>query len=403
MPAAPSPNEPPFSAVGHWEGAWDEAPLCAWAAALRRQLGARPVTLGLLFTTPGYFEHASALLELVRVHAQVPVLAGCSSPGLVRNGREIEDGEGLVLALYSLPDTTVATIVVPAGEGAGGAAAGGVDAAGIGGWLAFLEPFHSDAEAFLEGWQHAFPGTPVFGGLAAGDASASRAQVYRDGEVIEEGGVALGFRGVRLLGMVAQGCTPVGETWTITRADGNIVHRIGNRPAVAVLEQTFEELSDEVKRRSRGNFFAGLVMDEYRENYGRGDFLVRSLLGADPDSGSLAVAALPRPGQTLQFQLRDAAAADEDLRVMLGQLRDRLARAPVYGGCLCVCSGRGRALFGEADHDAALVRQILGPVSIAGFFCNGEFGPVGARNFVHSYTASLALFAGPPGAPDVNA
>lgn len=388
-------NEPPHSVADRWTGGWDEAGLRAWAENLRRSLGPRPVTLGLVFVAPEYFDRAEALLDLLRVHAQIPLLAGCSSPGLVVGGREHEDGRGVVLGLYSLPGATVAAHEVsPTGMSApDGAPWRGGELAGC---LAFLEPFHTDAEEWLEGWQSHFPSAPVFGGLAAGPSVEARAQVYLNGRVIGEGGVVLGFSGVRLLGMVAQGCTPVGEEWTITRAEGNIIHRIGNRPAVSVLQETFEQLQETLKRRSRGNFFAGLVIDEYQDEHHRGDFLVRNLVGADPDSGALAVAALPRAGQTLQFQLRDAAGADEEVSALLGRLRDRLGRAPLYGSCLCLCNGRGSSLFGEPDHDAALVQQILGPHASAGFFGNGEFGPIGTRSFLHGYTASLVVFAGPP-------
>ena len=389
-------NEPAHSIAGRWAGGWDESGLRAWAESLRRGLGSRPVTLGLVFMAPEYFERAEALLELLRVHAQIPLLAGCSSPGLVVDGREHEDGRGLALALYSLPGATVQAHVVEPFDPESPPPKPAWAAQSLTGCLAFLEPFQTDAEAWLEAWQAQFPGVPVYGGLAAGPSVEARAQVYLDGRVISQGGVVLGFSGVRLLGLVAQGCTPVGEEWTITRVEGNLIHRIGNRPAVTVLEETFEHLRDTLKRRSRGNFFAGLVVDEYQEEHHRGDFLVRNLVGADPETGALAVAALPRAGQTLQFQLRDAASADEEIRTLLGRLRDRVGRAHIYGGCLCLCNGRGSGLFGEPDHDAALVRQILGPHATAGFFGNGEFGPVGPRSFLHGYTASLVLFAGPP-------
>ncbi len=392
-----------FSAVDRWSGSWDESGLRDLAEGLHRRLAGRTATFGLVFATPGYFDHASDLLEIVRVHARVPVLAGCSSHGLIAGGEEHEEGEGVVVALYSLPGASVHPLRIPAfeSEAALQARAKDFDATGVTGWLAFFEPFRVDSEAWINGWQSAFPGAPIFGGLAMGSTGESRAQVYCDGDVIEEGGVALAFSGVRVLGAVAQGCTPVGETWTITRVEGNIVHRIGNRPAFAVLEETFTDLDDDLKRRSRGNFFAGLVVDEYRDAHQRGDFLVRNLLGADPNSGALAMGALPRAGQTLQFQLRDAAAADEDLRDVLGRLRDQIGRARIYGACLSVCAGRGKALFGQADHDAGLVQQILGPTTnVAGFFCNGEFGPVGSRNFVHGHTASLMVFVGPPRAAE---
>ncbi|MGH8018906.1 MAG: FIST signal transduction protein [Opitutaceae bacterium] len=392
-------NEPLRSAVEMWEGGWDEAGLAEFAADVRRRLGDNAVTFGLVFATPDFFAHAREMLELLRVHAQIPVLAGCSTSGLVVNGREVEQAGGLVLGLFSLPGATVQPVIFGSAGDAGRTAreALGEDAP-VTGWLAFVEPFHTDSEEWIQSWQAAFPDRPIYGGLAMGAPGEAVAQVYCNGEVLETGGVALAVSGIRILGAVAQGCTPVGETWTITRTEGNIIHRIGNRPAVAVLEETFGELDEERRRRSRGSFFAGLAVDEYVESHGRGDFLVRNLVGADPDSGALAIAASPRPGQTMQFQMRDAAAADEDIRRVLGRLRDEAGRSRVLGGCMAVCVGRGEGLFGETGHDAALVRQIIGPIGVAGFFCNGEFGPVGRRSFVHGYTASLLLFVAEVGA-----
>ncbi|HXB60258.1 MAG TPA: FIST C-terminal domain-containing protein, partial [Candidatus Acidoferrales bacterium] len=136
----------------------------------------------------------------------------------------------------------------------------------------------------------------------------------------------------------------------------------------------------------------GLVVNEYLEDFHRGDFLVRQLIGGDPNSGILAVGALPRAGQTMQFQRRDATAATEDMSELLVRTKNGLGGAPVYGGCLCCCNGRGKNLFGVANHDAALIQKQLGPLTLAGFFCNGEIGPVGEKSFLHGFTAALALF-----------
>ena len=158
------------------------------------------------------------------------------------------------------------------------------------------------------------------------------------------------------------------------------------------MQETFASLPEGQRSRAQGNIFVGLAVNEYTEDFRRGDFLIRNLIGGDPKSGALAVAAFPRPGQTVQFQLRDAAAATADLAEHLAQTRADLAGQTVYGGCLCVCNGRGTHLFGRADHDASLVARSLGPLAFAGFFGNGEFGPVGPRNFIHGYSATLALF-----------
>jgi small ligand-binding sensory domain FIST len=217
--------------------------------------------------------------------------------------------------------------------------------------------------------------------------------LYLNGDIFEQGGVAISFGGeVKLAGVTSQGCTPIGETWTLTKVEQNIIHEIGNRPAYQVLAETFNGLPEEEQKSARGNLFIGLVVNEYLDEFHRGDFLIRNLLGADPKSGSIAVGALPRLGQTIQFQRRSAAAATEDMNELLTRTRRNLGDATVYGGCLCSCNGRGQNLFGRPNHDAQMVQQRLGPMGLAGFFCNGEIGPVGEKNFLHGYTASLALF-----------
>jgi small ligand-binding sensory domain FIST len=388
-----------FAVSGHWVGDFDESALKAWAQKLRQGLAAPRVSLGLVFMTPHYFAAASRILEVLRMHAEIPLLIGCSSTSLITDAREIEDQQGLVLSLFSLPGAELRGVhftqeQVEEANGPGyWALETGLTADEINGWLAFADPFTMDAEAWLRGWNEAYAPKPIVGGLASGDFSQRQTQLYLDGEVFEEGGVAVALAGeVELQSVISQGCTPIGQTWTITKTEGNILHKIANRPAYEVLQETFLQLPEPEQRKTRGNLFVGLVVNEYLEDFHRGDFLVRNILGGDPQSGSLAIGALPREGQTMQFQRRDAAAATEDMTALLERLAQRLPGGRVYGGCLCTCNGRGHRLFGHPNHDAALVREKLGPIALAGFFCNGEIGPIGERNFLHGYTASLALF-----------
>jgi len=159
-----------------------------------------------------------------------------------------------------------------------------------------------------------------------------------------------------------------------------------------VLAETFQKLPPDEQRKAQGNLLIGLVVNKYNEDFHRGDFLVRNLIGGDPNSGVLAVGALPRAGQMMQFQRRDAGGGDEDMNELLARAREQLGGATIYGGCLCCCNGRGKNLFGAPDHDAGLVQKQLGPLGLAGFFGNGEIGPVGEKNYLHAFTASLALF-----------
>jgi small ligand-binding sensory domain FIST len=388
-----------FAVAAHWDNPFEETALQKWAENLRSQLTAHSVTLGLVFISPRYFKQSKQILEILRVHARIPLLAGCSSLSMIVGGEEIEENAGLSLGLYALPEAEVKAFhfTQEQVEEANGPAywpmETGIKAEQTNGWLAFLDPFHIDSETWLKSWNEAYAPLPVLGGLASGEFTEQLTQVYLNGEVFEEGGVAISISGdVRLVGVTSQGCTPIGETWTLTKVEQNIIREIGNRPAYEVLAETFNQLSPEEQKRARGNLFVGLVVNEYLEDFHRGDFLIRNLLGADPRSGSIMVGAAPRQGQTIQFQRRSAAAATEDMNELLTQARGKLDQTTVYGGCLCSCNGRGQGMFGRPNHDAHLVQERLGPLGVAGFFCNGEIGPVGERSFLHGFTASLALF-----------
>jgi small ligand-binding sensory domain FIST len=388
-----------FSIAAHWPGGFDETGLRDWAENLRRQLPAPRVSLGLVFMSPKMFPFARQVLEILRVHARIPLLAGCSGAGLIAGAQEIEGAPGLVLALYSLPGAELTGFrftqeqVEQSDESGYWHQETGVEPARTNGWLVFIDPFHLDSESWIRSWNEAYAPLPAFGGLAGGALNQQTAQVYLNGDVFEDGGVAISVGGdVKLEGVISQGCTPIGESWTLTRVEKNLIHHIGNRPAYAVLAETFQKLPPDEQRRSQGNLLIGLVVNEYREDFHRGDFLVRNLIGGDPQSGVLAVGALPRMGQMMQFQRRDAAAATEDMNEMLASARAQLGGATIYGGCLCCCNGRGKHLFGRASHDAEMVQERLGPLGLAGFFCNGEIGPVGGKNYLHGFTASLALF-----------
>lgn len=388
-----------FSIAAYWSDGMDEDGLADWARRLRARLPAPEVSLGLVFMSPKFFPHARQVLEILRVHGRIPLLAGCSSSSLIANAEEIESAGGLVLALYSLPGAKLKGFrftqenVEAADDDHYWQVETGLAQKSVNGWLAFIDPFHLDAESWLRSWNNNYSPLPVYGGLASGHFPEPLTQVYLDGEVFEDGGVAIAVGGdVALAGVISQGCTPIGQAWTLTRVEQNLIRHIGNRPAYTVLSETVSRLSPEDQRKAQGNLFIGLVVNEYLDEFHRGDFLVRNLLGGDPNSGVLAVGALPRMGQTIQFQRRDAAAADEDMNELLGRTRTALGDRTVYGGCLFCCNGRGKSLFGRPSHDAALVLAHFDLAGLAGFFCNGEIGPVGEKNFLHSHTAALALF-----------
>jgi len=269
---------------------------------------------------------------------------------------------------------------------------GALTDSGAGGdWVALCNPYLVHAEKWIQRWNAVTSQAPTFGGLASGVTGEEDTVVFSNRQARDLACVAVKFEGgVRLQGVVSQGCRPIGVPYTITEVDGNVVVRLGSRSAFDVLEEAFESLTLNEKEAARGNLFAGLALSEYVEEHDRGDFLVRNIVGGDPQRGVVEVGAFPRTGQTMQFQIRDQRAAHEDL----SQLCEKTFRehGKPFAGLLFSCTGRGSRMFGYSGHDTGVILDAFGSLPLSGFFSNGEIGPVGGTNFIHGYTASTAFF-----------
>lgn len=389
---------------------FDEQKVIAAARDARAEIGTgQPVSVAIAFVSADYAEqqHLDDFLELVRVYGQAPLLVGCTGGGLIGTGKEAEGKSGFSLLLLSLPDTVVTPFEFSQRQVEESSGPGywqmetGLGAEDVDAWIVLANPFRLDLDRWLGEWNVAYPGVPALGGLAsAADADGDNTDgvvLFRDGRAVAGEGLALGLRGgVRVQTVVSQGCRPIGEPLTVTGVKGsNLLMSLGSKPAYEVLNGVFQTLSEKERARANGNLFAGLAMSEYLDEYKRGDFLIRPILGADREAGAVAIGGSVRVGQTMQYQLRDRDSADEDLRELCQVVRlENETAVPVvrpFATLLFACNGRGQGLFKVPDHDAGLLAEIFGPLPGAGFFCNGEIGPVGKQNFIHGYTASVAL------------
>ena len=356
--------------------------------------GSDRADLALVFVTAETYPAAHEMLHAIRRVTGARVVLGASGTGVLCERREVE-GETAVAVLAVRDDRLVATpFLVPDQEAAGAEVAPTVASQvsatlAEGGCLLALPDVAGFDPAALLGGLHADLGSvPVMGALAAGSPMF---ELYAtDAARGALPGVALS--GARPIIGVAQGCTPIGEPYVITRAERNVVHEIGSRPALTVLREAVMASPGGPERAQRAGIFAGLAVDPAKSPLERGDFLVRNLVGADQASGAIAVGDAVRVGQTLQFQLRDAAASREDLEVTRASVARALDGRRTAFGCYFNCAGRGRGLYGVPDHDVTLIRQHLGAFPLAGFFGNGELAPVGPRNFFHTYTGVLVVF-----------
>jgi small ligand-binding sensory domain FIST len=260
------------------------------------------------------------------------------------------------------------------------------------GVLLLGDPYTLPVEMVIKGLAELHPGLPVLGGMASAARGPGGNRLVLDDQVHTTGAVgALLGPGARLSTVVSQGCRPIGRPLVVTRAERNVIYELAGEPALErLLEMVKDGMSERDVRLINQGLHMGLVIDEHQVEFGQGDFLVRNVLGADQSNGAIAVGDVVDIGTTVQFQVRDAESADEDLRQLLE------ARG-ADGALLFTCNGRGTRLFAEPDHDARVVGELLHEPPLAGFFAAGELGPVGGRNFLHSFTASLALFEDPPG------
>lgn len=378
---------------------YDEDRLIDLLEGSRQQIGG-PASCVFAFVSSDWRPHMKDFLEIVQVHGHAPLVVGCSGDGFIGVGEENENVSGCSLLFLRLPNTQIHCHEVTESqvERAEGSeywqGVTGVKSDDLAGWIFLGNPLTFDTESWLRSWNACYPGVPSFGGLASGGRSETELFLLRESGVVQSGALAVSFSGgVRLSGVISQGCRPIGEPYTITSVDRNVVLGIGSRRAYEVLEETFNTLEDDEKEEAQGNILAGLAVSEYREEFRSGDFLIRNILGGDPDAGALAIGAYPRVGQTLQFQVRDSDTADEELKRLC--LNAQVSHGEPFGGMIFTCTGRGQRMFGAPNHDAGVVEEIFGRVPVSGFFCNGEIGPVGDTNFVHAYTASLAFFFNP--------
>jgi small ligand-binding sensory domain FIST len=362
------------------------------AAAARGGLGSGAADVVLVFASGGHLAAPEATLDGVREALSPGTLVGCGASGIVAGGREVEEGTAIAVWAANLGGGTAQAFSAETHELEEGLAVVGFpDLAGADAVVLLPDPaFPTDA--ILAELAARAPGVPVVGGLASAHTLGGEPALFLDDQVLGGGAVGLRFDGVEVLPCVSQGARPLGPELTVTAAEGPIVHELAGQPAIAKLREVVEELPAAERANVAQGLLVGIVIEGGKPEYVAGDFLVRGLVGGDPETGAVALGAPVAPGQVVRLHARDAASADRDLRDALALRRAALGGAAPAGALVFTCNGRGRGMFGVADHDAALVQQELAGTPAAGFFAAGEIGPVGGASFLHGFTATVALF-----------
>jgi small ligand-binding sensory domain FIST len=369
------------------------------ADGVAAKLGDGPLDLALAFFTPPLAAEAQAIAEILRTRLRPRCFAAVSAGAVIAGEREIESGPALVVLAGLLPGAEVHPFVlVPAawGDAMGDAAEFARHTSGVSGAelvLLFGDPFTLDAEGVLGAFHRHAPGVRVVGGMASAAARPNGNLLILNDWVSHDGGIAIALGGaLRADVVVSQGCRPVGPPLAVTEAEGNVIHRLDGKPALERAEEVLRGLSGIEQEQLKNGLYLGRPAKGGAA--GRGDYLIRNLLGADRERGAIAVADRVEENEQVRLHVRDAKIARDDLELLLSpQVVDTRADAAL----IFSCNGRGRAFFGEPHCDAGMVQSALGGgVPAAGFFCAGEIGPVGEQNFVHGHTASIAILRSRP-------
>lgn len=338
------------------------------------------------FATAAHLEAMDLLAETLADRLAPEVVLGAGAVSVIAGGRELE--ETPAVAAWTAPLASAVPVRLNAALSADHAPTDDLPPLDEQPrtLLLLADPFSFPADRLLNQLGSELPHVRAIGGLASASGSAGGNRLVLDGEVFDDGAVGL------LLGseagvetVVSQGCRPIGQPYVVTRGERNLIHELGGRPALERLQEIVEGLDASERALVQRGLHLGIVVNEHKLDFGRGDFLVRGVLGLERQSRALAVGDMVETGTTVQFQVRDAASARQDLS---GLMAGRCAE----GALLFTCNGRGRRLFEVADQDASVVAGAIAPAPLAGMFCAGEIGPVGPRSYLHGFTASVALF-----------
>ncbi len=355
--------------------------------------------LAMIFFTPHHAENAAALAATVKDRLGPRVLLGCNGEGVLGNEKEIERRPGLSVWLgkWNAPVTLEPFHLQLEQTSEGFSLLGWPDSlVGVdpktSAILLLGDPYTFPTDHCLDHLNEDYQGLRVIGGMASGVQGRGQTRLLFDGEVKEAGAVGVLLQGsLGLRCIVSQGCRPIGQHLEVTKAQENVVFELDGKPPLAVLQEMWQTMSSHDQQLLQQGLHLGRVINEFLGEFEQGDFLIRNVAGLDKRTGAMEVGDRMQAGQTVQFHLRDGEAADRELHSLLQ--RDTTAHSRRAAAALVFsCNGRGEHLFGSPDHDARTIRSEAGAIPLAGFFAAGELGPIGGQNFIHGFTASVALF-----------
>ena len=373
-----------------------------------------PADLGLVFISSAFASEYSRLMPLLqeklsRENIRLPALIGCCGGGIVGidskgNVQEVEEGAALSLTLAHLPDVKVQTFHIstdvlpdPDSSPDDWVELMGVPPQDQPHFILLADPMSSGISELLQGLDFAYAGAAKVGGLADTGLSGSHSSLFCDFKQYRDGLVGVALSGNLVMEtIVAQGCRPIGQPYQVVEGERNILLKLEEsaygktRTPLEILQGIFEDLDEEDRALAQRSLSIGIAQSAFKQTLEQGDFLIRNVLGVDPRTGAMAIGDRVRPGQRIQFHLRDAEASEDDLTMLLERYQNQDQTSSPVGALMFACLGRGEGLYNRPNFDSRLFTRYLN-VPLSGFFCNGEIGPVGNTTFLHGYTSVFGI------------
>lgn len=363
-----------------------------------------PADLGLVFISSAFTSEYPRVLPLLQEQLSVPVLIGCGGGGIVgmtQSGmQEMEGSPALSLSLAHLPNVKIQAFHVVSEDLPDLDSPPdtwteliGVPSSPTPQFILLSDPFSSGVNDLLQGLDFAYPGSVTVGGLASSSQMGGGIGLFCNDRSYREGTVGVALSGnIVMETIVAQGCRPIGKPYQVSKGERNILLELEDQPSLEMLRDLIQSLSDSDRQLAQHSLFVGVARDEFKQNLEQGDFLIRELLGIDPRVGAIAIGERVRPGQRIQFHLRDAQTSAEDLEWLLERYQKQSQAYPGAAGALMFsCMGRGEGLYKKPNFDSHLFSRYMNDIPLGGFFCGGEIGPVGGNTFVHGYTSVFGI------------
>lgn len=365
-------------------------------ADLKREVDDTGVDLLVLFIASDLSQIAPVIAKRLQTELSARVLLACTSEGVIGRDTELEETNSVAVLAAQLPNVTLVPFLLDASDWdddseqplAVDAIVNAPPDTKL--FLLLGEPFSTPMNRVLDGFNKHYPDIPIIGGMASGSDQEGENVLLLDKHILQHGVV-----GVALAGdfeadiIVSQGCRPIGHPLHVTDAERNVMLELDDEPALDRLRDAVDELSDEDRELLRNGLMVGRAVNPTDEVPGRGDFLIRGVMRIDQQTGAVAIGDYVTAGETVQFHLRDQMTATEDLELLL---MPQIFATPPQGALLFSCNGRGTRLYDHPNGDIETIQKVLGGVELAGFFCAGEIGPIGGKNFMHGHTASMVIF-----------